>query len=37
MISGDNIQTAISAAKKAGIINEGDEDKEKVCMTGHDF
>jgi magnesium-transporting ATPase (P-type) len=27
MISGDNIETAIAAAKKVGIIAEGDENQ----------
>lgn len=37
MISGDHLHTAIQCAIKAGIIEAGDEDKEKVCMTGADF
>ena len=34
MISGDNIHTAMECAKKAAILNEGEEQVEYVCMTG---
>jgi magnesium-transporting ATPase (P-type) len=34
MLSGDNLYTAIDAAKKAGILNEGEEMDDKICMTG---
>jgi len=37
MISGDNIYTAIEAAKRAGILSEGEETVDKVCMLGKDF
>jgi magnesium-transporting ATPase (P-type) len=37
MISGDNLYTAIEAAKKAGILQEGEENIDKVCMLGKDF
>lgn len=37
MISGDNINTAFYCAKKAGIIQEGEEMHENVCINGKDF
>ena len=37
MISGDNLETAIAVAKKAGIIAEGEEKLPMRCMTGEDF
>lgn len=37
MISGDNLYTAMECAKKAGILNEGEERMDKVCMTGKEF
>ena len=37
IISGDNIYTAIAAAKKAGILKEGEEDIPMKCMLGEDF
>ena len=37
MLSGDHIDTAIEAAKRAGIITEAEEKDEKVCMTGKRF
>jgi Ca2+ transporting ATPase len=37
MISGDNLYTAIECAKLAGILNEGEERMDKVCMIGKDF
>lgn len=37
MISGDNIHTAIACAKKAGILLEGEERIDKVCMNGKEF
>lgn len=37
MISGDNLYTAIECAKLAGILNEGEERMDKVCMLGKDF
>lgn len=37
MVSGDNLETAIYAAKKAGILVEGEEKAEMRCMTGEEF
>lgn len=37
MISGDNIETAIACAKKAGILQEHEEDVPMRCMTGEEF
>ena len=37
MISGDNFWTAVETAKKAGIINPGDENKQYYCMNGREF
>jgi magnesium-transporting ATPase (P-type) len=37
MISGDNMFTAIECAKKAGILNEGEDKMDKVCLTGKEF
>jgi magnesium-transporting ATPase (P-type) len=37
MISGDNLNTAIICAHRAGILNEGEEKLDKVCMLGSDF
>lgn len=37
MISGDNLQTAIQMAKKAGILQDGDEQVQNACMTGAEF
>lgn len=37
MISGDNIETAIACAKKAGILREGDENAPMRCMLGKEF
>lgn len=37
MISGDNLQTAIEIAKRAGILNEGEERTDKAVMEGRDF
>ena len=37
MLSGDNLYTAIECAKKAGILKEGDERQDKVCLTGKEF
>lgn len=37
MISGDNLETAIAAAKKAGILQEGEEKVPYRCMTGEEF
>lgn len=34
MVSGDNMHTAVYAAKKAGILGEGEEKKEAVCFSG---
>ena len=37
MISGDNLDTALYVAKKAGIIQDKDEDYDKVGMLGEEF
>lgn len=37
MISGDNLETAIACAKKAGILQEGEEKVPFRCMTGEEF
>lgn len=37
MISGDNILTAIEAAKSAGILKAEEEKIDKVCMEGKEF
>lgn len=37
MISGDNLETAIATAKKAGILQEGEEKVPYRCMTGEEF
>lgn len=37
MVSGDNLETAIACAKKAGILLEGEEKAEMRCMTGEEF
>jgi len=37
MLSGDNLYTAIDAAKKAGILAEGEENMDKACMLGKRF
>jgi magnesium-transporting ATPase (P-type) len=37
MLSGDNLYTAIDAAKKAGILTEAEEKEDKSCMTGKKF
>jgi P-type Ca2+ transporter type 2B len=37
MISGDNLYTAIECAKRAGILQAGEEKIDKVCMLGKDF
>jgi P-type Ca2+ transporter type 2C len=37
MVSGDNLQTAISTAINAGIITEEESKRENVCMTGEEF
>ena len=37
MISGDNLETAIQMAKKAGILQEGDDKVANACMTGEEF
>jgi len=34
MVTGDNIVTAIAIAKECGIIKEGEENEEYVCMQG---
>ena len=37
MISGDNLQTAIEVAKRAGILNDGEERTDKAVMEGTEF
>lgn len=37
MISGDNIYTAIEAAKNSGILKPEEERIDKVCMEGKEF
>lgn len=37
MISGDNVETAVACAKKAGILLEGEEKKPLAVMTGAQF
>mmetsp|Transcript_41235 Transcript_41235/g.62743 ORF Transcript_41235/g.62743 Transcript_41235/m.62743 type:complete len:310 (+) Transcript_41235:890-1819(+) len=37
MVTGDNKITAIAIAKDCGIIREGEEDEECVCMEGPEF
>jgi len=37
MVTGDNKITAIAIAKKCGIIKDGEEDEQCVCMEGPEF
>lgn len=37
MASGDNLETAISYALKAGIITKEESSDPKICMTGEEF
>ena len=37
MLSGDNLYTAIEAAKRAGILTEAEEKEDKSCMIGKRF
>lgn len=37
MVTGDNKITAIAIAKECGIINDGEEDEQCVCMEGPEF
>jgi P-type Ca2+ transporter type 2B len=37
MVTGDNKITAIAIAKECGIIKEGEEDQQCVCMEGPEF
>ena len=37
MVTGDNKTTAIAIAKECGIITEGEENEECVCMEGPEF
>jgi len=37
MVTGDNKITAIAIAKECGILQEGEENEECVCMEGPDF
>jgi len=37
MVTGDNKTTAIAIAKEGGILQEGEEEEECVCMEGPEF
>jgi len=37
MVTGDNKITAIAIAKECGILNDGEEDEQCVCMEGPEF
>jgi Ca2+ transporting ATPase len=37
MVTGDNKITAIAIAKECGIMDEGDENEDFVCMEGPEF
>jgi len=37
MVTGDNKITAIAIAKECGIMDEGDENEDYVCMEGPEF
>jgi Ca2+ transporting ATPase len=37
MVTGDNKITAIAIAKECGILKEGEENDENVCMEGPEF
>lgn len=37
MVTGDNKITAIAIAKECGIIKEGEEEEQCVCMEGPEF
>ena len=37
MVSGDNLETAIAVAVKAGIITEEESKNQNACMTGEEF
>ena len=37
MITGDNLHTSIVIAKEMGIIKEGEEKEEYICMHGPEF
>ena len=37
MVTGDNKITAIAIAKECGIMEEGEENEECVCMEGPEF
>jgi P-type Ca2+ transporter type 2C len=37
IISGDNLETAINTAKKAGILRDGEESLPMTCMIGEEF
>jgi len=37
MVTGDNKITAIAIAKECGIIKDGEEEEQCVCMEGPEF
>jgi magnesium-transporting ATPase (P-type) len=37
MVTGDNKITAMAIAKECGIMEEGEENEECVCMEGPEF
>ena len=37
MVTGDNKITAMAIAKECGIMEEGEENEEYVCMEGPEF
>lgn len=37
LVSGDNLETAIATAVKAGIITEEEAKSPNACMTGEEF
>ena len=37
MVTGDNKTTAIAIAKECGILKEGEENEDCVCMEGPEF
>jgi magnesium-transporting ATPase (P-type) len=37
LVSGDNLETAIATAVKAGIITDEEAKSQNACMTGEEF